>query len=226
MLNEGQSMAGEWTFGLTQLLSVVGLGLGGLGLRTLNKWRRERIEEKNIDVAMDALSLAYESNGVFEHIRARLSNSSEWEDMETIPGESERERIRRGSYYAILKRIQLHRPFFERAWAMQPKCMVLFGHEAEEIFSQLQKARRAIEVACKMLTHDIKRPEDDETLWFQLRADIWGGDSHAKEPHRVDNMLEDFRSGIERLCRPTLTRPRSFFDLLPERFWPLGKPPK
>jgi hypothetical protein len=40
----------------------------------------------------------------------------------------------RAPYYAIMKRIQFRRGFFERAWAMQPKCMALFGHEAEGIF--------------------------------------------------------------------------------------------
>jgi hypothetical protein len=149
--------------------------------------------------------LAYEAKGVFEGIRARIVSSSEWADMEEIPGEDERERNRRGSYYAIMRRIQFYRGFFERAWAIQPKCMALFSHEAEAMFEQLQKARRAIEVACQMPTYDIKRPEDDEQLWFQLRADIWGSESgRAKEPHRVDKMLDEFRTGIERLCRPTL----------------------
>jgi hypothetical protein len=198
-------MADPWMFGLGVAGLVLTAILGGVGLRTLNKWRREKIEEKKIDLAMDALSLAYEARGVFEAIRARVVSSSEWADMEEIPGEDERERNRRRSYYAIMRRIQFYRGFFERAWAMQPRCMALFGTEAEDMFEQLQKARRGIEVACQMLTHDIKRPEDDEQLWFQLRADIWGSDlGRAKEPNRVDKMLDEFRGAIERLCRSTL----------------------
>jgi hypothetical protein len=147
---------------------------------------------------------------------------SEWDDMEVIPDEDPRERDRRGSYYAIMKRIRFHREFFERAYAMQPRCTALFGEEAEDAFTQLQSARRAIEVACEMLTYHIKQPADDEAMWFQMRADIWGGSASASssDPDHVDKMLEDFRSGIERLCRPTLTRPRSFVDLWLGRFWP------
>jgi hypothetical protein len=198
-------MADPWMFGLGVAGLLLTGTLGWFGLRTLDKWRQEKIEEKKVDLAMDALSLAYEAKGVFEAIRARLVSSSEWADMEQIPGEEERERNRRGSYYAIMRRIQFYRGFFERAWAMQPKCMALFGTEAGAMFEQLQKARHAIELACQMLTYDIKRPEDGEELWFQLRADIWGSDSgRAKEPHRVDKMLDEFRAGIERLCRPTL----------------------
>jgi hypothetical protein len=185
-------MADPWTFGLGVAGLLLTGTLGFFGLRTLDRWRREKIEEKKVDLAMDALSLAYEAKGVFESIRARMSSSSEWADMEEIPGEDERERRRRGSYYAIMKRIQHHRGFFERAWAMQPRCMALFGDEAEEVFTHLQKARRYIEMACE--------------LWFQLRADIWGPQfaTLSKDPHRVDKMLEEFRTGIERLCRPTL----------------------
>jgi hypothetical protein len=91
---------------------------------------------------------------------------SEWDDMEVIPDEDPRERDRLGSYYAIMKRIRFHREFFERAYAMQPRCTALFGEEAEDAFTQLQSARRAIEVACEMLTYHIKQPADDEAMWF------------------------------------------------------------
>jgi hypothetical protein len=111
--------------------------------------------------------------------------------MEVLPGEEPRERARRGSYYAKMRRIQFHREFFGRAYAMQPRCSALFGVEAENAFNKLHEARRAIELACEMLTNHIKRPEDDEALWFQLRADILGSSfaSKAKEPKRVDDCL-------------------------------------
>jgi hypothetical protein len=210
-------MDNPWAFGWTQLLAGGGLLLGVCGLRTLNRWRREKIEEKKIDLAMDAISLAYEAKGVFEGIRSPLVSTSEWDDMEVVPGEEQRERDRRGSYYARMKRLQFHREFFVRAYAMQPRCRALFGVEAENAFNKMHKARRAIEVACEMLTHDIKRPEDDEALWFQLRADILGGSfaSKAKEPGRVDKMLEEFRGEVERLCRPSLEGQRSWVDLWP-----------
>jgi hypothetical protein len=166
-------MDNPWAFGWTQLLGVSGLlltaAIGGFGLRTLNKWRREKIEEKKVDLAR-------------------------------------------------MKRLQFHREFFERAYAMQPRCTALFGVEAENAFNKLHEARRAIESACEMLTHHIKRPQDDEALWFQLRADILGGGgfaAKAKEPKRVDKMLEEFRAEVERLCRPSLEGQRSWVDHWP-----------
>jgi hypothetical protein len=43
-----------------------------VGLRTFGKWKREKIEEKRIDVAIEALAIAYEAQLVFERIRSRI----------------------------------------------------------------------------------------------------------------------------------------------------------
>jgi hypothetical protein len=68
---------GPWTFGLTQLLTVVGLGMATLGLRTFGKWQREKIEERRIDLTLEALSLAYGSKAIFGHIRSRVMGEYE-----------------------------------------------------------------------------------------------------------------------------------------------------
>src|SRR2546430_364987 len=70
------AMADPWTFGLGVAGLLLTAVLGGLGLRTLDRWRRERIEEKKVDLAMDAISLAHESKGVFEGIRSGVSSMS------------------------------------------------------------------------------------------------------------------------------------------------------
>jgi hypothetical protein len=67
-------MENPWAFGWTQLLMIAGLVLTGvvslLGLRTFGKWRRETIEARRIEAAVDALSLAYQTRWIFENIRA------------------------------------------------------------------------------------------------------------------------------------------------------------
>jgi hypothetical protein len=99
-------MTTPWTFGWTQLLTFAGLVLTGYigyqGLRTFDRWRREKIEEKRIDVALDALSTAYKSKYVFEYIRSPLVRSHEFADM---PGcDDGKENRKQGEApYAILK---------------------------------------------------------------------------------------------------------------------------
>jgi hypothetical protein len=59
-------MADPWTFGWTQLLTIIGfiitISIAVGGFRTFNRWKREKIEEKRIDIAIEALALVYEAN--------------------------------------------------------------------------------------------------------------------------------------------------------------------
>lgn len=53
-------MSDPWTFGWTQLLTIVGfiiticIAVGGF--RTFGRWKREKIEEKKIEIAFEALA--------------------------------------------------------------------------------------------------------------------------------------------------------------------------
>jgi hypothetical protein len=52
-----------------------------VGLRTFGKWKREKIEEKRMDVAIDALAIAYEAQLVFERIRSRRAREFECKEI-------------------------------------------------------------------------------------------------------------------------------------------------
>jgi hypothetical protein len=183
----GRNMTNAWTFGWTQLLTIVGIGTTACfaycGLRTFDKWRREKLEEKKIEVAVEALALAYQSKYVFEYIRQRAASSYEYEDMPKIEGEEDEEREQR-SYYAALKHIKYHKDFFEKVWKIQPKFMAIFGSETETIFQLLHSARREIESAISVMSQ-LKKPinkEENLKLWVNLRRTVWSSNgATAKE---------------------------------------------
>src|SRR5260370_40659673 len=85
----------------TPMLTVIGftitLGLGVAGFRSFKKWRREQIEERRIEVAFEALNIAYKAKHVFEHIRAPLIYDYEWDDMPAVLGDTNDRRRHRGS---------------------------------------------------------------------------------------------------------------------------------
>lgn len=164
-------MPTPWTFGWTQLLTIVGfiitIAIAIGGFRTFGRWKKERIEEKRIDTAIEALTLVYESKFIFDHIRSAMSFPYEWKDMPADYG-PETQRNVRGSFYAILKRIDAQKEFFERAWKIQVRCTALFGSEVEEPFLLMQRARREIEVSAEMLLRDPEpsvRTQDNLELW-------------------------------------------------------------
>jgi hypothetical protein len=172
-------MGNPWSFGWTQLLTIIGfiitttIAIGGF--RTFERWKREKLEEKRIDTAIEALALAYESKFIFDHIRSEMSFGYEWQDM-PVQHESEERRNARGPFYAMLKRIEMNKEYFDRAWKLQVRCTAIFGPEVEETFLLLQKARREVEVSAGMLYRnpepDFKSSDNLET-WNSFRADVW-----------------------------------------------------
>jgi hypothetical protein len=200
-----------WSFGWNQLLTIIGfvitVGIAVGGYRTFERWRREKIEERRIEIAVEALSIAYESKAVFDRVRSGLAYEREWQDMPTKQDERERDRAERGSYYAVLKRLYDNRDFFDRVWKLQPKVMAAFGVEAEGIFNRLHSARSTVRLAAQRLTYELPIPpttrsEEDFNLRVQLRNDLWGTETE----NRVESQLREFRTGVERLCGPVLRR--------------------
>lgn len=105
------------------------------GLKTFNRWKQEKLEEKRIDVAMDALAIAFESRVVFDYIRSRLIR------LHDVPTENDQQ-IQEYALRAILKRIEERQPFFDRALVLEPKFVAVFGTDKATIFERLFSARQ------------------------------------------------------------------------------------
>ncbi len=86
-------MSNPWAFGWAQLLTIIGffitIVIAFCGFRTFGRWKREKLEERRIEIAFEALSTAYKSKIVFEYIRQPLVSDYEWEDMPDGLGETE-----------------------------------------------------------------------------------------------------------------------------------------
>lgn len=208
-------MKEQWIFGWTQLLTIVGMTITVIitigGFRTFGRWKREKIEERRIDVAVKALALAYESSIVFDEIRSPLRSEFEWEKMPNSNESAER-RMARGSHWTVLRRIDDKKDFFDRLWELQPTFMAVFGPETEAFFSKLHSARNKIEYSAATLINDVgieHDPADQEmrTFYRQLRVDTSCSRGQAgREGDAVGKLILEFRSGIEQLARPIVDR--------------------
>lgn len=211
-------MSDPWAFGWTQLLTIIGfvitIFIAVSGFRTFDRWKREKIEERRIDIALDALSVAYEAQGIFDSIRNPGAFSYEWEDMPNLAGESTEDREHKKTYYVTLKRMDNQREFFLRVLKLQPRFMAVFGPETAEIFKELNWARVHVQVSAQMLMRREHGEWTPEVIKRRTRmeADIWSGtaDAYSKEElpegDRVQTKLNEFKQGIINLCRPVLDR--------------------
>jgi hypothetical protein len=195
-----------WAFGLDHLFTIIGFCITILiaiaGFRSFHKWKRERIEERRINIALEALALAYEAKFIFNSIRGPMSFESEWSDMQSV--EDPERRRAAGPYFATLKRIEYHEEYFKRAWKVQPRFMAVFGKDATEIFMKLHQARRRIEVSASMLMRAEANAEPMGSPEFleKLRHDVWELDP---ENDQVGLWLSEFVEGIEQHCLPVIT---------------------
>jgi hypothetical protein len=171
-----------------------------LAAQTFGRWKREKLEERRIEIALDALALVYEAKYVFSNIRSPATFSHEYADMPKWPEETDEDWRRRTPYYAVLKRINDHREFFESAWKLQPRCMAMFGSVAEDIFLLMHQSRREIEVSAQMLSRKDARWNQEQA--DQMEWDIWDHGDLEKERDRVGRKLEEFRLRMEALYRP------------------------
>ena len=123
-------------------------------------------------------------------------------------GEDARRRV--GAFWAILKRVEANKDYFEQVWELQPRCMTIFGDSVEATFMLLHQARRNVEVAAEMLAEEAACPplgahaSHTDDLYKQLRVDLNGHGEFTKEGDRIGKMLERFRGELKALCQPMI----------------------
>jgi len=183
------------------------------GLKTFNRWKREKLEEKRIDVAIEALAIAFESRLVFDDIRARLTR---------VPaGKDQRSELQHGPQ-AVLKRVEAQQPFFDKALSLEPKFVAVFGREKDAIFEHLFSARRQVIITAEALIDDsrIELDADDKEGREQRvkwRKQIFASPGTVDEEDEVGKLLQQFRGDIERHCRPIVDRTFNPKEPLPKK---------
>jgi hypothetical protein len=184
--------------------------IAAIGFKSFDRWHREQIETRRIEVAIKVLALVYKAKFVFENIRSEMSFGYEWDDMPEFPGDTPDQRRQRGQFFAVLKRISNNKEFFEKTWELQAESTAVFGPRAEEAFLLMHRARRQIEVSAGMLMrdpHPTNATEENKKLWDRLQCDVWPAWGQvAGRTDEVAIKLGDFRKRMEDLCRPIIDR--------------------
>jgi len=183
------------------------------GLKTFDRWKREKLEEKRIDVAIEALAIGYEAQLVFEVIRSRLLRASEYSDMKIdgMAAGSDQLSQQLSGPYVILKRLEAQQPFFNKALTVEPKFVALFGRDKEEVFERLLLARRQLISTAEALIADYRTELDPgdtggRTQRVKWRKQIFASPGTLDPEDEVGKLLQKFQDEIEKLCRPIVDR--------------------
>ncbi|WP_156937093.1 hypothetical protein [Bradyrhizobium sp. WSM2254] len=213
------------------MLTIIGffvtLGIANFGFRTFERWKREKIEEKRIDIAIEALELAYECQEVFEIIRNPITSGSEYADMPRRDSEGEPEWSSRAPFYATLRRAQDNAGMFERLAKLRPRYMALFGVPAADSFKLIREARAHVVVSAQHLCFRPFVGPDADNQRTRKECDVWHGMAEvylADYPgvDRVDVRIKGFVEETERRCRPIIDR--TYAAQKSKRWWRSKKP--
>jgi hypothetical protein len=196
------------------VVALVGITVTGtvatLGLQSFEKFKREKIEERRIEVSIDALALAYEAKYVFESIRARARSNDE-DDGGVIVEGNVQVKLRDGqrAAYVVLKRLRTHEDFFESAYRLQPRFMAVFGADTDKIFHLLYDARTTLQTTATVLfEHEALELDRDDVQGKEdrrrFRDVIFRGPTEEKIGDAISDKLDDFRIKIEGICRPVI----------------------
>jgi hypothetical protein len=191
------------------LLGIIVTGaIAAFGFRTFEKWKREKIEERRIEVAIDALAIAYEAKFVFESVRSPFIRSYEYEGGYT-EADSVRITLRDGQKgpYAVLKRLEQHEDFFTRIRKVEPVFMAIFGRETESIFKRLYEARTLLEHQAQGLFEEERYETDPKDIGArdrkrELRASVFASADEKKKDDKIGDLVKEFTERIEGICRP------------------------
>jgi hypothetical protein len=185
--------------------------IAAAGFRSFGRWKREKIEERRIEVALDALAIAYEARFRFEEIRSRVFREDEYEGIDEVKvrevhvqiGHREAQR----SPYAVLKRMRNSAEYFEKVYNIEPKFMAIFGAETQAYFELLYEARSIVQSSAQVLFEDGRiehDPNDAETRerLRKLRKDVFASKGKIEANDTVGQKILEFQTRIEELCRP------------------------
>lgn len=149
-------MSQHWTFGWGEIAAFANAGavvvaalVGGWGVK---RWRTERVETRQAELAEEALALMYRAPEVFNHIRSTGSFFKEGGTRSREEGESEEEARAQDRYFVPFERINSHREYFERVIDIRPSIKAIFGKDNAAPLDKVLKIRSDISRAAWMMS--------------------------------------------------------------------------
>lgn len=137
---------------------------------TYTSWQRRKAADRGVEVAEEALSIAYEAEEVFRDIRASLTYRSLDENDALSEGEK--------FFRRYAKRIELQGAYFEKLVAVLPRVRAFIGQSAFDSLRSLALVRNELYNSLDTyvdLAYNSTRPleAENKALMRKCRRDLW-----------------------------------------------------
>ena len=180
----------------------------------LTAWKREYVGRRRIELAEDVLSLFYEAKDAISQIRSPLSMSFEGNTRVPIPNETDEERYIRRQSFIPAERYNQRREVFNKIMSLRYRFGVVFGHDKEKPFDDLNSAVIDILYAAADYGRSIlewpgnegmeaQEIEDHKAEMKEYKSKMWENKSGEDSVgDKVNNVICE----IERICKPILEK--------------------
>ena len=130
---------------IIQTVAVVAAAIAAI--RGLNTWRKQQIGQRQFELAEEALTLAYELQGIIDWARHPVSLSSEGHDRPGRDDEPENLRSINDAYYAGISRLSQHEETFAKMRTIRMRFKAHFGDSAADTLETFVLTRNKIEIS-------------------------------------------------------------------------------
>lgn len=201
----------EWLCSLTvsdltsivQAIAVVVVAIPAF--RGLNAWRDELLGKKKIELAEEALCLAYELQSVIEWARHPASRRHEGEDRPGRDDEPEHRQNLNDAYYSRISRLNENAEEFARLRTILPRVRVHFGADAHAALHRFGIVRNQINNAVGMLISNSTEDGYPRDL-YQRHQDIIWDTCDDDNPDEIRRQVNEAVTSIEEICFPVLRK--------------------
>jgi hypothetical protein len=171
--------------------------------RGLNSWRLQVLGKKKIELAEEALTLAYDLRSAIEHARHPFSRGGEGQDRPNRDDEPEDRRGYNDAFYSRISRLNESADQFSRLMALRPLFRAYYGEAAQDALGAFIAVRNEIYNAVNELIYESHHERYPDDLRNELRAIIFER-INRDNPDGIHQRLDSAVAEIERVCRPVL----------------------
>lgn len=188
---------------IIQTIAVIAVALPAF--RGLSTWRVQLIGRRKIELAEEALTLAYELQGVIEWARHPAIFGGEGADREGRENEPEGQQGANDAIYSRITRLAEHEALFSRLRTVRMSFRAYFGQQAQDALSSFAITRNNITSSVGMLIRLGREKQLGDDMRKKLENVVWDM-STEDEPDEIRKKIKDAVADIESVCSPILIK--------------------
>jgi hypothetical protein len=189
--------------GILNVIAIVGAAF--FGLRTFNRWRNERIEERRIELAERALGLIFEVQEIFDYVRNPISWAGEGRTRERSANETSDQAKNRDSDYIPFERMTYSKEYFDRVRVAVPSVRAVFGKETADTLNEIRRLHAEVIFAARTHVRNQQYTgvlsEARQKSMDRIEAILWKG---SEDPDPVDVRIAEAVASAEKRLLPVL----------------------